>query len=501
MKNKIKKPSRPKALAPKGFRDYQGSDVISRDKMLKAVGEIYHHYGFDILETAAIETVEALGKFLPDVDRPNEGVFSWKDEDEKWLALRYDLTAPLARFYAQYKNQLTLPYRRFSMGPVWRNEKPGPGRFKQFYQCDADSIGVPNVTADAEICMMLSDIIEKLGISTGNYLIKMNNRKILDGILEMIGLGGPDENKGSAHKRGIVLRAIDKLDRLGFDGVKQLLGLGREDESGDFSSGAELSKTQVELIIAFLRASGTDNQKTLLNLTELVKESEIGLIGVNEIEQMCSFCDAAGFGNNKISVEPTVVRGLGYYTGPVFEAQLTFDVFDEKGRKHQFGSVAGGGRYDNLIKRFTGQEVPATGVSVGIDRLLLALKESTPYKNVLSGPVLVTVMDKTLIPQYQAIVQELRRNNIRSEMFLGNPKDIGRQLKYADQRNSPVAIIMGSEEVNKGVVQLKDLELGSALSKKIMTNKEWKERPAQTEEKRDDMLAAVQKILDRNREQ
>ena len=192
MKNKIKKPTRPKALTPKGFRDYQASDVIARDKMLKAVSEIYHHYGFDILETAAIETVEALGKFLPDVDRPNEGVFSWKDEDEKWLALRYDLTAPLARFYAQFKNELTLPFRRFSMGPVWRNEKPGPGRFKQFYQCDADSVGVPNVTADAEMCMMLSDIIEKLGISTGDYLIKINNRKILDGILEMIGLSGVD---------------------------------------------------------------------------------------------------------------------------------------------------------------------------------------------------------------------------------------------------------------------------------------------------------------------
>ena len=235
MKNKIKKQIRPKAQTPKGFRDYESYDVIERDKMLKSVSEIYHHYGFDLLETSAVETVEALGKFLPDVERPNEGVFSWKDEDDKWLALRYDLTAPLARFYAQYRNQLTLPYRRFSMGPVWRNEKPGPGRFKQFYQCDADSIGVPNVTADAEICMMLSDIIENLGIPTGKYRLKINNRKILDGILDIVGLNENDGNEVVTKQRGIVLRAIDKLDRLGFIGVEQLLGIGRKDESGDFS--------------------------------------------------------------------------------------------------------------------------------------------------------------------------------------------------------------------------------------------------------------------------
>ena len=500
MKNKIKKPIRPKALTPKGFRDYQGLDVTARDNMLRSVTDIYHHYGFDVLETAAVETVEALGKFLPDVDRPNAGVFSWKDEDENWLALRYDLTAPLARFYAQHRNQLTLPYRRFSMGPVWRNEKPGPGRFKQFYQCDADSIGVPSISADAEICMMLSDIIENLGIPCGDYLIKINNRKILDGILEIIGFNKDEADQVSAHKRGIVLRAIDKLDRLGFDGVEQLLGVGREDESGDFSTGANLTKSQTDLIIAFLKSSGSHSHKTLSNLNELVKDSVIGLSGVNEIEQMCSFCDAGGFGNKKISVDPTVVRGLGYYTGPVFEAQLIREVFDEKGLKRQIGAVAGGGRYDDLIQRFTGQAVPATGVSVGVDRLLTALKNTDVSENFFAGPVLVTVMDKTLITSYQSIVQELRQNNIRSEMFLGNPKDIGRQLKYADQRNSPVAIIMGSDEIDRGVIQIKDLELGSVLSKEIVTNEEWKERRAQIEVKREGLVVAVQKMLDKDSE-
>ena len=422
MRNKIKKPIRPKAITPKGFRDYNGADISKRDGMLRSISEVYHHYGFDALDTPAVETVEALGKFLPDVDRPNSGVFSWKDEEDTWLALRYDLTAPLARFYSQYKNQLTLPYRRFSMGPVWRNEKPGPGRFKQFYQCDADSVGVPNVTADAEICMMLSDVLEKIGVGQGDYQIKMNNRKILDGILEKIGLGRDTSDENLHHKRGIVLRAIDKLDRLGLAEVEQLLKLGRQDESGDYSKGAELSETQSSLIVEFLRSMGETNEKTLLNLRELVSGSEIGIAGVSELEQMCEFCSAGGFSSKTICLDPTVVRGLAYYTGPVFEAQLTFDIFDEKGQKRQFGSVAGGGRYDDLIKRFTGQTVPATGVSIGIDRLLSALNEFKTTKNVIRGPVLVTVMDKNLIPHYQSIVQELRRGGIRSEMFWVTPR-------------------------------------------------------------------------------
>ena len=498
MKNKIKKPVRPKAMNPKGFRDYESSEIMERDTLLRSISEIYYNYGFDGIETPAVETVEALGKFLPDVDRPNEGVFSWQDEENKWLALRYDLTAPLARFYSQYKNQLTIPYRRFSMGPVWRNEKPGPGRFKQFYQCDADSVGVPHVTADAEICMMLSEILEKIGIASGDYVIKINNRKILDGLLEIIGLDLSNDDEDSVTKRGIVLRAIDKLDRLGSDGVKQLLKSGRVDESGDFASGAQLSEAQSTLIIEFLQSSRTTNQKTLSNLRELVKKSEIGIEGVTELEKICELCEAGGFLNDKIAVDSTVVRGLGYYTGPVFEAQLTFDIFDEKGQKRQFGSVAGGGRYDDLIKRFTGQTVPATGVSVGIDRLLSVLKDTKRLKSVKRGPILVTVMDKKLITHYQSIVQELRRNNIRSEMFLGNPKDLARQLKYADQRNSPVAVIIGSEEVDRGIIQIKDLKLGIELSKEIATNQEWKERPAQLEVKRSNLVGEIKKILGKN---
>ncbi len=235
-----KAPRRPRAETPKGFRDYFGAEVMERQAMLARIAEVYHRYGFDPLETSAVETVEALGRFLPDVDRPNEGVFAWQ-EDTDWLALRYDLTAPLARVAAQYRNDLPIPYRRYAMGPVWRNEKPGPGRFRQFYQCDADTVGSSSVAADAEICAMLADCLEAVGIPRGDYVVKVNNRKVLNGVMEVAGVLDPSDPERFAEERGIVLRAIDKMDRLGAEGVRALLGAGRKDESGDFAKGAGLS--------------------------------------------------------------------------------------------------------------------------------------------------------------------------------------------------------------------------------------------------------------------
>ena len=211
---KQKKAPRPRAVPPRGFRDYFGTDVSERSKMLREIADVYQLYGFEQLESSAIETVEALGKFLPDVDRPNEGVFAWLEEED-WLALRYDLTAPLARVYAQHRNELPNPYRRFAMGPVWRNEKPGPGRFRQFYQCDADTVGSASMAADAEICAMLSDTLERVGISRGDYIIRVNNRKVLNGVMEVAGVLDPLDPDRFTNERGIVLRAIDKLDRLG----------------------------------------------------------------------------------------------------------------------------------------------------------------------------------------------------------------------------------------------------------------------------------------------
>ena len=541
---KPKAERRPRAETPRGFRDYFGVEVTARRDMLAAITAVYHRYGFDPLETSAVETVEALGKFLPDVDRPNEGVFGWQEnegEGSDWLALRYDLTAPLARVAAQYRNDLPVPYRRYAFGPVWRNEKPGPGRFRQFYQCDADTVGAASVAADAEICAMLADALEAAGIARGDYVIKVNNRKVLNGVMEVAGVLDPSDPDRFAEERGIVLRAIDKMDRLGADGVRALLGAGRKDESGDFTKGAGLDDKQQDTLMRFVMANeevskqlriaegalkkldpkiaqtaglaswltdedwvslvgrgkdegGLWNRFIIGYLKELVKTSAVGAEGVNELSTISQLLEAQGYGPDRIVIDPSVVRGLGYYTGPVYEAELTFEIIDEKGRKRQFGSVAGGGRYDDLVKRFTGQAVPATGVSIGVDRLLAALAAKGRGAVDSAGPVVVTVMDKGRMADYMAMVGELRGAGIRAEVYLGNPKQFGNQLKYADKRGSPIAVIQGGDEADKGTIILKDLILGAQIAQSA-TLEEWKDRPAQVEVPRADLVAAVQKML------
>jgi histidyl-tRNA synthetase len=493
---KPKKTPRPKAETPRGFRDYFGAEVTQRAEMLAKIAGVYHRYGFDALESAGVEKVEALGKFLPDVDRPNEGVFAWQEDAEAdkpgdWLALRYDLTAPLARVYAQHRNDLPTPYRRYAMGPVWRNEKPGPGRYRQFYQCDADTVGAGSVAADAEICAMLADCLEEVGIERGDYIVRVNNRKVLNGVLEVAGLSGDDKEA----ERGIVLRAIDKLDRLGADGVRALLGAGRKDESGDFTEGAGLDDASADVVMGFMQAKRDDGAATCARLRELVGESAIGVEGVDELETIADLLAAGGYAADRIEIDPSVVRGLGYYTGPVYEAELTFEIKDEKGRARNFGSVAGGGRYDDLVKRFTGQEVPATGVSIGVDRLLAALHAKGRMDTQAEGPVVVTVMDKSRMADYQAMVAELRQAGIRAEVYLGNPKNFGNQLKYADKRGSPVAVIEGDEEHANGMVQIKDLVLGAKIAENA-TLEEWRDRPSQYEVPRADLVARVREILE-----
>ncbi|MDJ0823901.1 MAG: histidine--tRNA ligase [Rhodobacter sp.] len=518
---KPKKAPRPKAETPKGFRDYFGAEVAERDAMLAKIAEVYRRYGFDALESSAVETLEALGKYLPDVDRPHAGVFAWQEDDEAWMALRYDLTAPLARVYAQHRNDLPTPYRRYAMGPVWRNEKPGPGRFRQFYQCDADTVGTASVAADAEICAMLADTLEAVGIPRGDYIVRINNRKVLNGVLEQLHL--TDETQ-----KADVLRTIDKYDKVGETGVRELLGKGRLDASGAYIDGVGLTEAQAAPIIAFLTSgkrhadmaahgvqrmdgkrgevyarhrtpelSEAINRNVLEELRRVVGGSAVGVEGVDELDQIADLLAAQGYGPDRIVIDPSVVRGLGYYTGPVFEAELTFEITDEKGRPRQFGSVAGGGRYDDLVKRFTGQEVPATGISIGVDRLLAALHAKGRTEAQAQGPVLITVMDRDRMADYQAMAAELRDRDIRAEVYLGNPKNFGNQLKYADRRACPLAIIEGSDENNRGVVLVKDLGLGKRLAAEIASNEEWKEQPAQQEVPRADLGDFVAAFLDR----
>src|SRR3984957_461007 len=400
------KTTRPKARLPRGFRDRGAAEIAAERACLDTVRRVYESYGFAALETPAFEYTDALGKFLPDVDRPNEGVFSLQDDDAQWLSLRYDLTAPLARYVAANFQHLTKPFRRYQTGLVWRNEKPGPGRFREFLQFDADTVGSGSPSADAELLMMLSDTLEALGLQRGDYIVKLNNRKLLDGVLEASGIALEDREQ-----RGIVLRAIDKLDRLGVDGVVALLGPGRKDESGDFTKGAGLQTDQAMRILAFVAPDAADEDAHLRQIGTLVGSSAIGAAGLNELEQIVRLLQACGYGPDRILFDTGVVRGLDYYTGAVFEAQLIFPVRNEAGEEVVFGSVAGGGRYDDLVARFTGQQVPATGVSIGVSRLISALASRGLAVN--AAPlVVVTVMDKADAAASFKTVAELRAAGI-----------------------------------------------------------------------------------------
>jgi histidyl-tRNA synthetase len=532
MSDKPKKPQKLKARLPRGLEDRGPAAINATRQMVEKIREVYELYGFEPVETPAMEYTDALGKFLPDQDRPNEGVFSFQDDDEQWISLRYDLTAPLARYVAERygTENLVLPYRSYRFGYVYRNEKPGPGRFRQFMQFDADTIGTAaggqsSAAADAEMCMMAADTMEALGIPRGSYVVKVNNRKVLDGVMESIGLGG-DANAG---RRLTVLRAIDKLDRLGQQGVRELLGKGRKDESGDFTKGAELEESDISKIETFVNARNAvqrpafaysavdpstqrvlddpDRKENEYNVALKIQgwlsinfqDSKLAIEGLNELSQIARLVDSGGY-ENRIIIDPSVVRGLEYYTGPVFEVELLLDTRDEKGRPVRFGSVGGGGRYDGLVSRFRGEVVPATGFSIGVSRLQAALTmlgklDTRPEW----GPVVVTVFDRDRVAEYQKMVAALRADKIRAELYLGNPKNMGNQLKYADRRNAPCVIIQGSDEKAKGKVQVKDLVLGAGLTDTSDRDEYLKKQAeAQIEVDESELVAAVRKILARH---
>jgi histidyl-tRNA synthetase len=527
--NEQKKIQRASAKLPRGLADRGPAEIAATDKMLAAIRKSYELYGFEAVETPFFEFTEALGKFLPDLDRPNEGVFSFKDDDESWLSLRYDLTAPLARYVAENFDKLPKPYRSYRVGAVFRNEKPGPGRFRQFMQFDADTVGSALVAADAEMCMMAADTLEKLGIERGDYVIKINNRKVLDGVLEVIGLAG-EENAG---RRMTVLRAIDKYDRLGAEGVRALLGKGRRDDSGDFTRGADLPLDAIKKILVLfeidemasqarqmnqlfqsgVQAGIIDNRKNeyirfegiMGGLTRNIQASSIGLMGLAELRDIWSLLTAAGYDDGRVRIDPSVVRGLEYYTGPVFEAELTFEVMGEDGAPIRFGSVGGGGRYDGLVGRFRGESVPATGFSIGVSRLfsaLQAVRSPIVAGNIARGPVLVLVLDKDQTPRYQGFVAELRGAGIAAELYLGS-SGMNAQLKYADKRGSVCAVIQGSNERDHAdgpQVTIRDLVAGGELAASTKDRADYLElrTRAQFSVPENDLVAAVTEVLGRH---
>ena len=498
---------KPKARVAKGFRDIDADEIRGTRAMLATIQRVYESYGFEPVEQPFIEYTDALGKFLPDQDRPNAGVFSFQDEDEQWLSLRYDLTAPLARYVAENNQKLPTPFRSYRQGWVFRNEKPGPGRFRQFMQFDADTVGSASPAADAEVCMMAADTMEALGIARGSYELKISSRKLLDGLLEAISVDGVIDEA----RRLVVLRAADKLDRLGPHGVLALLTSGRKDESGDFTNGANLTNAQADNVMRFLgfsrsaengymvdpfnRPESATNASWLKWLDERVELGTKGKEGLEELKVMASLIDDAGY-SDCVRIDPKVVRGLEYYTGAVFECELLMPTQDEDGNTVRFGSVGGGGRYDDLVARFTGQQTPATGFSIGVSRLYSALKlvGKAGTQDTLA-PVVVTVMDKERQGDYWRMVQQLRAAGIRAEMSLG-AANMGKQMKYADKRGSPLVVIQGGDEKAKGEVTIKDLRLGSEMAANIASREEYaSQRLAQVSVPEAQLVEQVRKML------
>ena len=538
----MSKDHRPKARAAKGFRDIGPDEIRGIRAMLAKIQQVYESYGFEPVEQPFVEYADALGKFLPDQDRPNAGVFSFQDDDDQWLSLRYDLTAPLARYVAENSQKIPTPYRSYRQGWVFRNEKPGPGRYRQFMQFDADTVGSANPAADAEVCMMAADTMEALGLQRGQYVMKVNSRKVLDGIMEAINLGGP----GNHDRRIEVYRALDAMDRIGPPGVRDRLGKGRTDDSGDFKPGVGLSN---ETIDAFMSVFGQDDKgevffgvvdgkisirgaldvdrvtnwqtvldgwnasgivkvsgppsanRSLLNimfLQSLCMHTDSGREGIIELLHILRIVREAGYSEDQIRIDPTIVRGLEYYTGPVFECELLIPIEDDDGRTVRFGSVGGGGRYDDLVARFTGQQVPATGFSIGVSRLYSALERIGKAEEASTlAPVVVLVMDKERQGDYWRMVQQLRNAGIRAEMYVGTA-GMKAQMKYADKRGAPLVIIQGGDEKAKGEVQIKDLRLGAELSQGIASREEYaSQRLAQFSVPEADLVKAVKDALAR----
>lgn len=506
----------------KGFRDLGPELNQIRWKIIDAASHVYRAYGFEHWDTPVLEYADCLGKYLPESDSVAEGVFSFNNPEkepvlqangkelrDEWdrvvmenhfITMRYDLTAPLARVYSermwpqhlkgQVQDNKTPLFRRYQYGPVFRFEqKLDPGRFREFWQLDFDSVGCEDPAADAEVCMILAEAMEAVGLKRGTYLVKVNNRKILKGFLQSLGVTTEDAEQA-------ILRIIDKVDKIGVQGMVEELGDGRLDQSGAKIPGLGLDKTIINTIKSFLEQFNETGkrQDVLHNLNQIKEMGSLAHEGIAELQKIDEILTAIGYGEDRVIFSPTLVRGMSYYTGPVFEVESLQTYIDEKGRERRVGSVCGGGRYDGLVKNLLGISVPATGASIGVDRLaeLLALTNQLPEKAV--GPVLVIVFDDQLMPEYQKIARELRDNGLTAEVYYGFQRGLKKQLAYADQKNCPVAILLGEDELQKGVVTVRNLRLGKEMAAEITDKDEWKSK-VQFEVPRDQLITKISTLI------
>jgi len=471
--------SKEKKLKPElasGFIDRKGNELILKDRLIEIIKRNFQLYGFEPLETPGFEISENIGKFLPDEDRPMSGVFGFKDGKD-WMSLRYDLTAPLARYFAANENLISKPFKRYQVGNVWRNEKPGPGRFREFTQVDADIVGTKNSLADIEMCILLADTLNKCGLDKEEFIIRVSNRKCFFGMLDWVGISNEKQ-------RIAITRAVDKYDRLGIKGVTSLLGKGRKDKSGDFTKGVGLNQKQIEKIVTYVEENTLfdderENFTGSATFAPLITYEDLSPLYQEGLKELSNFFANTGLSKfkNQIVYSPTLVRGIEYYTGTIFEANLLFKVKNQKGQEVEFGSVGGGGRYDDLVSRFTNNIAPATGVSIGLDRLLVGVQQRDNFwKNNKeienTGPIVICVFDEKQIAQYNKLLLLLRSSNINSEIYCGDGS-LKAQMKYADKRNAPAVILYGDNEIKSGTVTIKNLKLGKEASAKIIKREDW----------------------------
>ncbi|MBK7360503.1 MAG: histidine--tRNA ligase [Saprospiraceae bacterium] len=513
----------------KGFRDIDPSLNQLKWLIVDGAKKVYKAYGFEHWDTPILEYADSLGKYMPGEANDSagevaEGVYSFRnpeiepvyDENGNELrdrnnfdkvvtenhhvALRYDLTAPLARLYAEQlwqeklkglvKTEKSPLFRRYQFGPVFRFEvKIDPGRFREFWQLDFDTVGTADMIADAEVCMVTADALEEIGLKRGTYIVKVNNRKVLKGFLKNLGVSDEEQEKN-------ILRVVDKIDKIGFDGMKQELGKGRLDSSGAEVKGLGLSAELVNGVVDFFKKFGEAKKRlsVLEQLSNLSITNTTFTEGVEELKQIDSVLTAMGFNEKRVVFDPTLVRGMSYYTGPVFEVESKQTYLDEKGNEKRVGSICGGGRYDDLVEKLLGIKVPATGLSIGVDRLAELLQLTNQAPKQILGPVLIIVFDINVMTEYQRIALQLRKAKIDTEVYYGFQKGLNKQLAYADKKNCPVAILMGGNEISKGVVTVRDLKKGKDIAADFTDKTEWM-KTAQFEVKREDLVKKVKELI------
>ncbi|HPA45283.1 MAG TPA: histidine--tRNA ligase [bacterium] len=461
----------------KGFQDHLPGQMIARQRIIQTVRECYERFGFLPLDTPAQEY--ALTLLGPGGEESNKQIFRFSNPENEDIGLRYDLTVPLARVVAMYPD-LPKPFRRYQVGTLWRAEKPDPGRYREFIQFDLDAVGCPDVLTDAEIILAMHDTLQALGIE--RFVIHINNRKVLNAAVAHAGI--------PAEKVNAVIRVIDKLEKIGIQDVMKELADGRVDASGDRIRGLGLEPPQIKKLCEFLEIPSGTRTGVLKNVSQVLSDCEAAQEGIEELNRIAGYLDAVSVAEDLAIIDPTLARGLDYYTGPIFETTLP--------DAPRFGSVFSGGRYDNLIRRFSDEEIPATGASVGIDRLLAALDSLGLIPDVrCTARVLVTVMDDQHKGEYLRMAQELRHAGIPTELYTGTAKGLGKQLKYANALGMDVAVIAGGDEFTQGTVSIKDLGTGMAKRKQADTHEEWKEKgtAGQQTVKRDQLVETVRAFL------